>query len=193
MTSTSSMAVRRAAGLACVEAHWHLTERVCTALHWSCAAHQLDQHMRGTGAGKMVPFAGWSMPIQYKDSLVEATLHCRSNGSLFDVSHMCGLTLKVSRAPIMLTRACLGKHAKQSCFARHQGPGVAQGKDTIKFLEGLVVGDIQGVKDGMGTLSVFTNEQGGIIDDTVITKVPAWPSYQMDALVDLHLHADTSN
>lgn len=45
-------------------------------------------------AGKMVPFAGWSMPIQYKDSLVEATLHCRSNASLFDVSHMCGLTLK---------------------------------------------------------------------------------------------------
>lgn len=42
----------------------------------------------------MVPFAGWSMPIQYKDSLVEATLHCRSDGSLFDVSHMCGLTLK---------------------------------------------------------------------------------------------------
>ena len=42
----------------------------------------------------MVPFAGWSMPIQYKDSLVEATLHCRSNASLFDVSHMCGLTLK---------------------------------------------------------------------------------------------------
>ena len=46
-----------------------------------------------------------------------------------------------------------------------------QGKDAIKFLEGLVVGDIQGIKDGMGSLSVFTNEQGGIIDDTVITKV----------------------
>ena len=50
--------------------------------------------MRLLKAGKMVPFAGWSMPIQYKDSLVEATLHCRSNASLFDVSHMCGLTLK---------------------------------------------------------------------------------------------------
>ena len=45
--------------------------------------------------GKMVPFAGWSMPIQYKDSIMDATLHCRENGSLFDVSHMCGLTLKV--------------------------------------------------------------------------------------------------
>ena len=43
-----------------------------------------------------MPFAGWSMPIQYKDSIMDATLHCRENGSLFDVSHMCGLTLKVS-------------------------------------------------------------------------------------------------
>ena len=42
-----------------------------------------------------MPFAGWSMPIQYKDSIMDATLHCRENGSLFDVSHMCGLTLKV--------------------------------------------------------------------------------------------------
>ena len=46
-----------------------------------------------------------------------------------------------------------------------------QGKDTIPFLEKLVVGDIQSVKNGSGTLSVFTNENGGIIDDTVITKV----------------------
>ena len=43
----------------------------------------------------MVPFAGWSMPIQYKDSIMESTVHCRTNASLFDVSHMCGLTLKV--------------------------------------------------------------------------------------------------
>ncbi|WPT17487.1 Aminomethyltransferase [Picochlorum sp. SENEW3] len=89
--------------------------------------------------GKMVPFAGWSMPIQYKDSIMEATNHCRTHASLFDVSHMCGLTLK--------------------------------GKDAIKFLEGLVVGDINALADGTGTLSVFTNEKGGIIDDTVVTKV----------------------
>ncbi len=46
-----------------------------------------------------------------------------------------------------------------------------QGKDAISFLEGLVVGDIQGLADGTGSLSVFTNEKGGIIDDTVVTKV----------------------
>ena len=90
--------------------------------------------------GKMVPFAGWSMPIQYKDSIMESTTHCRSHGSLFDVSHMCGLSLK--------------------------------GPDAIDFLETLVVADIKGLKPGTGTLSVFTNENGGVIDDTVITKVP---------------------
>lgn len=44
--------------------------------------------------GKMVPFAGWSMPIQYADSIMDSTLNCRAQGSLFDVSHMCGLSLK---------------------------------------------------------------------------------------------------
>lgn len=96
-----------------------------------------DYHV--ANGGKMVPFAGWSMPIQYKDSIMESTQWCRTNGSLFDVSHMCGLTLK--------------------------------GKDTIKFLEKLVVCDIGSIPDGSGSLSVLTNEQGGCIDDTVITKV----------------------
>ncbi|ONM13716.1 Aminomethyltransferase [Zea mays] len=36
--------------------------------------------------GKMVPFAGWSMPIQYRDSIMDSTVNCRANGSLFDVA-----------------------------------------------------------------------------------------------------------
>ncbi|CAM8907868.1 unnamed protein product [Rhodiola kirilowii] len=44
--------------------------------------------------GKMVPFAGYNMPIQYKDSIIDSTLNCCENGSLFDESHMCGLSLK---------------------------------------------------------------------------------------------------
>ena len=54
----------------------------------------------------MVPFAGWSMPIQYKDSIMDATKHCRAHASLFDVSHMCGVTLKVQRA-VLHDSACL--------------------------------------------------------------------------------------
>lgn len=45
-----------------------------------------------------------------------------------------------------------------------------QGKDAISFLETLIVGDIASLEDRTGTLSVFTNEKGGIIDDSVITK-----------------------
>lgn len=89
--------------------------------------------------GKMVPFAGWSMPIQYKDSIMDSTINCRQNGGLFDVSHMCGLSLK--------------------------------GKDCVPFLEKLVIADVAGLAHGTGTLTVFTNEKGGAIDDSVITKV----------------------
>lgn len=44
----------------------------------------------------MVPFAGWSMPVQYKDSIVESHLHTRGSVSLFDVSHM----LQVGALPL---------------------------------------------------------------------------------------------
>ncbi|KAK8931050.1 hypothetical protein KSP39_PZI016944 [Platanthera zijinensis] len=100
-----------------------------TALH--------DFHVEN--GGKMVPFAGWSMPIQYKDSIMDSTVNCRENGSLFDVSHMCGLSLT--------------------------------GKDSATFLERLVVADVAGLRPGTGTLTVFTNERGGAIDDSVVTKV----------------------
>lgn len=46
-----------------------------------------------------------------------------------------------------------------------------QGKEAIPFLESLVVGDIAGLEDGTGCLSLYTNERGGIIDDSVICKV----------------------
>ncbi|XP_065067214.1 aminomethyltransferase, mitochondrial-like [Rhopilema esculentum] len=38
--------------------------------------------------GKMVPFAGYSMPVQYKLGIVQSHLHTREKASLFDVSHM---------------------------------------------------------------------------------------------------------
>lgn len=38
--------------------------------------------------GKMVEFAGWSMPVQYKDSHIVSHMHTREHCSIFDVSHM---------------------------------------------------------------------------------------------------------
>lgn len=44
------------------------------------------------------------------------------------------------------------------------------GKDRVRFMEELVVGDIQALKMNQGTLSLFTNETGGILDDLIITN-----------------------
>jgi aminomethyltransferase len=88
---------------------------------------------------KMVPFAGYSMPIQYKDSIMDSTTYCREKGSIFDVSHMLGITLS--------------------------------GKDSVAFIESLVCSDIGSLEDNTGCLSILMNEQGGAIDDTVITKI----------------------
>lgn len=44
------------------------------------------------------------------------------------------------------------------------------GKDRNKFFEKLVVADLHQLPIGQGTLSLFTNEQGGIIDDTIVMQ-----------------------
>ncbi|XP_034297155.1 aminomethyltransferase, mitochondrial isoform X1 [Pantherophis guttatus] len=88
--------------------------------------------------GKMVDFAGWSLPVQYTHSHLDSHLHTRQHCSLFDVSHM--LQTKVF------------------------------GRDRVKFIESLVVGDIAELKPDQGTLSLFTNEKGGIIDDLIVTN-----------------------
>ncbi|XP_051874049.1 aminomethyltransferase, mitochondrial [Pristis pectinata] len=88
--------------------------------------------------GRMVDFAGWNMPVQYKDSHISSHLHTRQHCSLFDVSHM--LQSKVT------------------------------GKDRVKFMESLIVGDIAELKDNQGTLSLFTNDKGGIMDDLIVTR-----------------------
>ena len=88
----------------------------------------------------MVPFSGWSMPVQYKDGVLSSHLHTRQHVSLFDVSHMLQFKL--------------------------------HGKDRVKFLESLVVTDVEGLPDNTGTLSLFTMENGGIIDDLIINRSP---------------------
>ncbi|TCP01461.1 aminomethyltransferase [Rubrivivax gelatinosus] len=37
---------------------------------------------------RMVPFAGYAMPVQYRDGLIAEHRQCRSAAALFDVSHM---------------------------------------------------------------------------------------------------------
>ena len=53
----------------------------------------------------------------------------------------------------------------------HMGQIRIHGKDRVEFIESLCVGDIKELKNGSATLSLLTNEQGGINDDTIITNM----------------------
>ncbi|MGJ8635522.1 MAG: glycine cleavage system aminomethyltransferase GcvT [Phycisphaerales bacterium] len=55
---------------------------------------------------QMVDYAGWEMPIKYDTSVHDEHVHCRTNGSLFDVSHMGRLSIKGKDAARLLERTC---------------------------------------------------------------------------------------
>ncbi|KAK4024270.1 aminomethyltransferase, mitochondrial [Daphnia magna] len=65
------------------------------------------------------------------------------------------------------------KHTRSHCSlfdVSHMLQTNIHGKDNVKFLEGLMVGDIQSLPSNHGTLSVFTTDDGGIIDDFIVNK-----------------------
>lgn len=98
-----------------------------------------DWHVNA--GGKMVPFAGYELPVQYAGAgVMKEHTHTRSAGkcSIFDVSHM--------------------------------GQIKWTGPDAIPFLEKVLCGDMAMLKPGFGKLSMIMNENGGIVDDSVITN-----------------------
>lgn len=52
----------------------------------------------------------------------------------------------------------------------HMGQIRWHGKDAVKFIEEMVVGDIASLQAGQGKLSLIMNDAGGIVDDTVISN-----------------------
>ncbi len=89
--------------------------------------------------GKMVPFAGYEMPIQYKTGIMEEHKIVRKDAGLFDVSHM--------------------------------GQIVIEGLMAAKFLSTITPTDFSKAEIGSCKYTVLTNEQGGIIDDLIITRM----------------------
>ena len=87
---------------------------------------------------RMVPFAGYDMPVQYPTGLMTEHRQCRAAAALFDVSHMGQLKLV--------------------------------GADAGAALESLVPMDIIGLPVGKQRYALFTNEQGGILDDLMVTR-----------------------
>jgi len=90
---------------------------------------------------KMVPFAGYEMPVQYPLGILKEHLHTREKAGLFDVSHM--------------------------------GQAFLIGPDhetTAAALEALIPADIANLKPGQQRYSQLLNDDGGIIDDLMVTR-----------------------
>lgn len=51
---------------------------------------------------RMVPFAGYEMPVQYHQGIKQEHLHCRAHAGLFDISHMGQISLQGRGAVSML-------------------------------------------------------------------------------------------
>ena len=87
---------------------------------------------------RMVPFAGFDMPVQYPLGVKAEHLHTREKAGIFDVSHM---------GQVRLT-----------------------GNNPAKALEALVPVDIIDLPVDKQRYALFTNEQGGVMDDLMVTN-----------------------
>src|SRR6202047_2468969 len=87
--------------------------------------------------GKMVPFAGDDMPVQYATGVLREHLHTREAAGLFDVSHMGQIALRAKSGRV---------------------------EDASLALERLVPQDIVAVAPGRQRYAQFTDESGVILD-----------------------------
>lgn len=103
----------------------------------------LNQTHRIQGA-KMVEFAGYDMPVQYSEGMLKEHEWVRdSNVGLFDVSHMGQVILE-------------GKDNKQ---------------DVAEFLSHITPTSFVSIPNFLAKYTVLTNENGGIIDDLIVTRL----------------------
>ncbi|HEX7642433.1 MAG TPA: glycine cleavage system aminomethyltransferase GcvT [Burkholderiaceae bacterium] len=87
---------------------------------------------------KMVPFAGYSMPVQYPSGVLKEHAHTRTQAGLFDVSHMGQVRLS--------------------------------GPDVARVFESLVPIDVVDLGLHCQRYAVFTDENGGVLDDLMVTN-----------------------
>jgi aminomethyltransferase len=92
---------------------------------------------------KMVPFAGYEMPVQYPTGVLKEHLWTREKCGLFDVSHM-------------------GQAALIAEDGRHE--------TVARALEALVPADILNLKPGQQRYSQLLADDGGIIDDLMVAR-----------------------
>src|ERR1700712_4388712 len=95
-----------------------------------------------TRGARMVPFAGYDMPLQFPAGLLREHLHTRSAAGLFDVSHMGQIALRADDPT-----------------------------DVARALEALIPADILGLKPGRQRYGLFTDDDGGILDDLMVAHL----------------------
>ncbi len=105
-----------------------------------------DEHVKA--GARLVPFAGYEMPVQYPSGILTEHNWTRSHAGLFDVSHM-GQAFLV-------------------------GPDHAT---TAAAMEKLVPADIANLKPQQIRYAQFLNSSGGILDDLMITR-SAYAGYE---------------
>src|SRR5690348_5833796 len=93
--------------------------------------------------GKMVPFAGYEMPVQFPAGVLKEHLHTRTAAGLFDVSHMGQIVLR---------------------------PKSGRVDDAALALERLVPQDILGIPKSKQRYVQFTDNNGGILDDLMVAN-----------------------
>jgi aminomethyltransferase len=94
-------------------------------------------------AGKMVPFAGYEMPVQFSPGVLKEHLQTRASAGLFDVSHMGQIALRAKSGKV---------------------------EDAARALERLVPQDILSVAPRRQRYAQFTNDAGGILDDLMVAN-----------------------
>ena len=112
-----------------------------------------DEHIKL--GGRMVPFSGYSLPVQYPTGIIAEHKWTREHAGLFDVSHM---------GPSLLMLNAKSGDAQQD-------------HETIAGLvEPLICGDMKGLKPGQMRYTLLLNDEGGTRDDLMIERPedPAW-------------------
>ncbi|RUT31166.1 glycine cleavage system aminomethyltransferase GcvT [Arsenicitalea aurantiaca] len=105
--------------------------------------------------GRIVPFSGYALPVQYPSGIIAEHNWTREHAGLFDVSHM---------GPAFLM------------LAERTGEPEADHAAIAALIEPLVSADVRGMKPGQLRYSLLLDERGGILDDLMLAR-PASPDW----------------
>ena len=108
-----------------------------------------DEHVKR--GGRLVPFAGYALPVQYDTGIIAEHKWTRAHAGLFDVSHM---------GPSFLVL----EGTRESPDAAHA--------EIAALIEPLVCGDIAGLRPGQLRYTLLLNAAGGTRDDLMIGRSP---------------------